>query len=255
MVQLRVRNSRRLCAILAGGSLIALFGCDGVKSGRLVDYLDELEFDVPLETATYVSLGRFDIPIATSHDSNRASKFVQQIDDRGMVWMRLQFELTAETMPQQEKAVLEAAEKHRGTLNDAVLTIVRTSTIDELADPRLAAVNARISEVARPLLGESRVRQLVFNDPQSVAEREKREAEEAAKAHGGHGDEHGGGHGDAHGGGHGDGHDEKPGDAHGEDHEDHGGHGESTGEANADAGGHNEAKHDSEGHGDDHGHH
>src|SRR5688500_7111589 len=157
----RYRHTRRFHTLIASGILAVVAGCDGVQSGRLVDYLDELEFDVPLETAAYVSIGRFDIPIAAAKDSTRPSKFVQQIDERGMVWMRLQFELTAETTPQQEQAVAEAAEKYRGSLNDAVLTIVRTSTVDELADPRLAAVHGRISEVARPLLGESRVRQLV----------------------------------------------------------------------------------------------
>jgi hypothetical protein len=242
----RYRHIRRVYAAIASGALIAFAGCDGAQSGRLVDYLDELEFDVPLESATYVSLGRFDIPIATSKESTPASKFVQQFDERGMVWMRLQFELTAETMPQHEKAVLEAAEKHRGTLNDAVLTIVRTSTVDELADPRMAAVHARISEVVRPLLGESRVRQLVFNDPQSVAEREQREEQEKAKAHGGHG----GGHGDSHGGGHGDDHSE----AHGEDHGSENDHDEpGVGhEQNTD---HAEAGPSSTEHGDEHGHH
>ena len=185
------RNSLtcRMCTVIACGALVAAAGCGSAKSGRLVDYLDELEFDVPLETAAYVSLGRFDIPIATSKASTRTSKFVQQIDDGATVWMRLQFELTAETTPQQEKAVAEAAEKHRGILNDAVLTIVRTSTVDELADPRLAAVHARISELARPLLGEGRVRQLVLYDANSVAERERREKEKA-NSHGGHGGGH-----------------------------------------------------------------
>jgi hypothetical protein len=226
------RHARPFHALVAvaGGVLAAIAGCDGAQSGRLVDYLDELEFDVPLETAAYVSLGRFDIPISASKGSTRASKYVQQIDERGMVWMRLQFELTAETTPQQEKAVAEAVEKHRGALNDAVLTIVRTSTLDELADPRLSAVHGRISEVARPLLGETRVRQLVFNDPQSVAERQQREEAEKAKAHGGHG----GGHGDSHG-------------EHGD--EGHGG-------ADGHVGEHEEANHDSEEHdSENHGHH
>src|SRR5688572_22254637 len=92
---------------------LAAVGCDGVKSGRLVDYLDELEFDVPLETAAYVTVGRFDIPISASHNSPPISKFVQEVDDRGLVWMRLQFELTAETTPQYEKAVAKAIEEHQ----------------------------------------------------------------------------------------------------------------------------------------------
>jgi hypothetical protein len=216
---------------LSAAGIVAL-GCNGAQSARLVDYLDELEFDVPLETAAYVSLGRFDIPITASHKPATGSKFVQEIGDQGPVWMRLQFELTAETSPQHEIAVAAAVERHRGVLNDAVLTIVRSSTVDELADPRLAAVNARISEVARPILGEGRVRQLVFNDPQSVAERQKKE--EAKKGHGGHG-----GHG---------------GDSeHGEDETagEHGAHGEE-----GHGGGHAEEGHGTpEAHGDDHGHH
>jgi hypothetical protein len=222
---------------------LAIGGCDGVKSGRLVDYLDELEFDVPLETAAYVTIGRYDIPIAASHDETLASKFMQQVDERGLVWMRLQFELMAETTPQHEKAVAKAAEEHQGALNDAVLTVVRTSTVEELADPRLSAVHARISEVVQPLLGEGKVRQLVFNDPQSVAERQRREEEEKAKSHGGgHG-----GHGDSHGGGH------------GEDHADHGGHAEEHadhGEADLGHDQHSDGAHEHEDHGsDEHGHH
>ena len=228
---------RRPTAIAAACALALAAGCDGGKSGRLIDYLDELEFDVPLETAAYVTLGRFDIPIAASHDAAPLSKFMQQIDERGTVWMRLQFELTAETTPQHEKAVAKAAEEHQGALNDAVLTIVRTSTVEELADPRLTAVHARISEAVQPLLGEGRVRQLVFNDPQSVAERQRREEEEKAKSHGGHG-----GHGEEHGGDHGD---------------EHGSHGgEGRGDHGHDEQGHGDAGHGHEEHGsEDHGHH
>lgn len=227
------------CALALGAA-----GCDGAKSGRLVDYLDELEFDVPLETAAYVTIGRYDIPIAASHDATPISKFMQQVDDRGLVWMRLQFELMAETSPQYEAAVAKAAEEHAGALNDAVLTIVRTSTVEELADPRLSAVHARISEVVQPLLGDGRVRQLVFNDPQSVAERQRREEEEKAKSHGGGHGGHGGGHGDSHG-EHGEA--EEPGshaaDGHGdEENHEHGEHGDA---------GHGNDEHRS----DDHGHH
>jgi hypothetical protein len=227
--------STRPAAVAAACALALAAGCGGAKSGRLVDYLDELEFDVPLETAAYVTLGRFDIPIAASHDTAPLSKFMQQVDERGTVWMRLQFELTAETTPQHENAVAKAAEEHQGALNDAVLTIVRTSTVEELADPRLTAVHARISEAVQPLLGDGRVRQLVFNDPQSVAERQRREEEEKARSHGGgHGAEHGGGHGDEHTG-------------HGQEgHAEHG-HGEDQ---------HGDAGHEHDEHGsEDHGHH
>jgi hypothetical protein len=163
---------------------VAALGCEMEESSRLVDYLDDLEFDVPLETAKYVSLGEFDIPIAAGRkriDDGRHGQRLQFVAHTAppghggsalpgplhagdAVHMRLQFELMAETTPDDEHAVLEAAERHRGAMNDAVLTVVRTSTVEELADPRLSAVKARLSDITRPMLGEERVRQLVFSE-------------------------------------------------------------------------------------------
>jgi len=218
------RWTRLLLALVAGAAVFGA-GCAGEESARLVDFLDELEFDVPLETAAYVSLGRYDIPISVS---GGPSKYVQEIaEEEGLVWMRLQFELTAETTPEQEQELLAIAEKHRGALSDAVLTVVRTSTVDELADPHLSAINAKLTDIVRPILGEELVRQFVLNDPATV------EAQEQAKQKASHGDGHGE---EAHGdGGHGE-------ESHGE---------EAHGEEAHDAEGHGE-----KGHGDEeHGHH
>ena len=219
--------------------MLAAAGCGGIESSRLVDYLDELEFDVPLDTATYVTLGRFDIPISASHTPSNGSKYVQQIDEQGLVWMRLQFELTAETTPALEQAVLAAAEQRRGALNDSVLTIIRTSSVEELADPRLATVNARLSEALRPILGEGHVRQLVFNDPQTVEEQQKKAA-----------NSHGGGHSES---GHGGGHDAS---GHGEGEHGEADHGDAQAAGHAAPAEHGQANeaHPQE-HGDDQGHH
>ncbi len=169
----RVQNYRVFLGLL----LAAAAGCSADRSPRLADYLDELEFDVPLETAAYVPLGKYDIPIATSRKVEAGGVPEDPAVAKaevGSVLMRLQFELTAETAPPHKKAVAEAAERHRGALNDAVLTIVRTSSIEELSDPRLAAVKARLSEMMRPMLGEDIVRQLVFNklDAESIKQHE-----------------------------------------------------------------------------------
>jgi hypothetical protein len=160
-------------------------GCNRDRSPRLADYLDELEFDVPLETAAYVPLGKFEIPIAANRKDAQHETGGAEVVTGDAVLMKLLFELTAETAPPYEKAVLEAAERHRGALNDAVLTIVRTSTVEELADPRLAAVKARLSEITRPMLGEDIVRQLVFNKLDAEAMK-RNEASAPKKSHGGH---------------------------------------------------------------------
>ncbi len=180
---------KRLPLAAAACALVVAAGCGGKESARLVDYLDELEFDLPSETAAHVSIGRFDIPIAADAAAAEASGFVEEIAQQGRVWMRLQFELSAETKPPHENAIERAAEVHRGAVYDAVLTIVRTSTLDELTDPRLAAMCAKLSDELRPLLGEDKVRRLVLNDPKTVAK--KSAAEAAAKKKQAHGD---GGH-------------------------------------------------------------
>jgi hypothetical protein len=178
-----------------------------------------------------VSLGRYDIPISATGGAGNPSTFVTEFAEQGLVWMRLQFELTAETTPTQEKELLELVEKHRGALSDAVLTVVRTSTVDELADPRLTAINAKLTDIARPILGEDLVRQFVLNDPATV------EAKEQAKQKASHGDGHGGGHG-----------------AHGEESHGDEGHG-NEGHAEEGHGEAEHAEHGDEGHGDDaHGH-
>jgi hypothetical protein len=172
-------------AMLLALAVLALPGCRVVdRSPRLADYLDELEFDVPLESASYVTLGEYDIPIAATRRSEvEAARLGESTQEP--VLMRLHFELTAETAPPYESKVEEAAERHRGALNDAVLTTVRTSTVEELSDPRLAAVKARLSEITRPMLGEDMVRQLVLNRVDAEQMRQK-EAKKEKPEHGGH---------------------------------------------------------------------
>jgi hypothetical protein len=169
-------------SLLAGLALLATLGCSKSEGPKLVDFLEEIEFDVPLETASYVSLGKFDIPIAATQQPTDAAP--ESAPDEAF-WMRLQFELTAETDPDNEAAVAAAAEAHRGAMSDAVISIVRTSSVDELADPRLSAVKARLTDVARPMLGEERVRQLVFNefDADAMAHAESAPAKEEASGH------------------------------------------------------------------------
>jgi hypothetical protein len=133
-------------------------GCGGGDAALLSEYLNELEIEAPLESAVYVSLGQFDVP---------ATLRVTRDGKPETTWIRLSFELFAETAPQNEAAVTAAVEQHRGALNDALLTIIRTSSADELTDPRLSALKLRLTEAARPLLGAHLVRQLVLPNPRT----------------------------------------------------------------------------------------
>lgn len=150
----RLRLVARL--VVAGAISVVAVGCASEELPRLVDHLEELEFDVPLESAANIDLGEFDVPVVVTVDSDQAKPET--------VWMRLKFKLSAETTPDFKAEVTKAYDRHRGAMNDAVVTIIRTSTADELTDSRLAAIKTRMADVARPLLGEERVRQLVLTD-------------------------------------------------------------------------------------------
>jgi hypothetical protein len=143
-------------ATIALVGLALLPGCGGGDDPTLLgSYLNELEFDEPLESATTIELGKFDVPVAAvikiAGESSRT------------VWIRIKFELYAETLPADESELTQALEHHRGALNDAVLSIIRTSSVDELTDPRASAVRMRITEAVRPLLGDAEVQQLVLD--------------------------------------------------------------------------------------------
>ncbi|MCC6491651.1 MAG: flagellar basal body-associated FliL family protein [Pirellulales bacterium] len=203
MPRRRERTAWPRSAGVAGALALVMCGCGSSKQElRLLDYLEELEFDVPLESATYVSLGKFDIPLVADktehHEMQRAHD-----SSRSHLWMRVQFELTAETAPQWKEAIATTAQRRQGALSDAVLTVVRSSPVSDLSDPRLSAINARLADVVRPILGEDRVRRLMFNKlEQPAVEVAAHGAEGSAAEHGGHEDQHAGHQEHAHGGSH-----------------------------------------------------
>jgi hypothetical protein len=144
----------------AGLALLLLTGCGEEQQLTLAKYLEELEFDAPLEEVRFVELGEYHIPIAVTGSTGK-----RQVNTPA--WMQLQFRLSAETAPEHESAVQKAVDRQQGAFHDAVLTICRTTSIDELGDPRLAAVRSRLSDVAKSLFGEDRIRALVLNEIQT----------------------------------------------------------------------------------------
>lgn len=143
----------RIAAALA--ALGALAGCASEEQPRLSDYLEEMSIEAPLEARASIDLGEFDVPLAVLPSASPTAE---------PVWMRLKFDLSAETTPKAQAAVLSALDRRRGAVSDAILTVIRSSSADDLADPRLVAIRSRMMEKVRPLLGDDRLRQLVLND-------------------------------------------------------------------------------------------
>lgn len=139
---------------------LLLSGCGGETVARLDDYLEELEFDRPLESVREIKVNTYRIPCAASHH-DAAGREVPPM------WVQMKFELYVIAAEEDEKAVLAGIERHRGMLDDTIIAICRQSTMDQLQDNRWSAIKSRLLDGIRPLLGEERVRQitLIYSAP------------------------------------------------------------------------------------------
>jgi len=79
-------------------------------------------------------------------------------------WVQIRFHLYAMVDPEDVQRVKDACERHRGTLDDTILTVCRGATIEELVDVRNATLRARLIDAIRPILGSGRIHQISFAD-------------------------------------------------------------------------------------------
>jgi len=138
-------------------AITLLSGCGGQSEVELDVYLDELELSAPLESVKEVEIGSYRISCAARHQDRSGREAMP-------IWVQVQFTLFAEASHHNENAILAACERHRGRLDDAIITVFRKASIDELSDNRWAAIKSKLIDTLRPLLGGTRVRQIFFND-------------------------------------------------------------------------------------------
>jgi hypothetical protein len=103
------------------------------------------------------SLGEYKIPIPVSevHDGNKATRRNR---------LQFDFELYALVSPREQSQFEDAWGRHEGVIRDRVINICRSATIDELLEPELATLKARLTDVLASQLGEKRLRQLLITD-------------------------------------------------------------------------------------------
>jgi hypothetical protein len=148
---------RAICLTVVAAVLTILPGCGGVEEAKLEDYLEELDFSKPMESHAEVRLGDYRV-------SSAAGKQEGSKRDAELTWVQISCKLYVIVEPKNVDVVTEAYERHRGMFDDTIVQIFRSATIDELTDPRWSALKSRLSDFARPILGEDRVHQVVIND-------------------------------------------------------------------------------------------
>ncbi len=158
---------RHRCHWLIASAVMCLFvalpGCGKVEEVKFDAYLDELDVDASLKSAEEINLGTYNIASALPAPEKPTSN---DEDDEELepLWVQVHFELFAIVAPEDKSAVVAACERHRGMLDDTVVTICREATKEELDDSRWATLKSRLIDGIRPILGDDRVRQLSFSD-------------------------------------------------------------------------------------------
>jgi len=147
----------RGCLAVGLAACTLLSGCGGSSEVELDHYLDELELSAPLESVKEVEIGAYRISCAARHQDRSGREALP-------LWVQVKFTLFAEASNDDENSILAACERHRGRLDDAIITVFRKASIDELSDNRWAAIKSKLIDSIRPLLGGTRVRQIFFDD-------------------------------------------------------------------------------------------
>src|SRR4029078_9704087 len=147
-------ENRRIAVLLAG----ALFGraIHGrkAKSGFQFDRLDMLP---PEEELKEFPLGEYKIPIPIVED--RAQNKLTRRNR-----FQFQFALYAVVSPKDKSQIEDAWDGHEGQIRDQVMNVCRSASLDELQEPELSTLKARLTDVLAAKLGEKPLRALVINE-------------------------------------------------------------------------------------------
>ncbi|MEX2307640.1 MAG: flagellar basal body-associated FliL family protein [Pirellulales bacterium] len=130
--------------------------CSGCGSRSAFEF-DALDMAPSQEELTEFSLGEYKIPIPIGEDRGR-----NKLAYRHRV--QFDFELHALVSPTEMSHVADAWGRHEGKIRDQVIRVCRNATVDELQEPELATLKARLMDALASQIGEKEVQQLLISD-------------------------------------------------------------------------------------------
>jgi len=149
-----LRHARPVvCAVLAAAALALASGCGSEPTF----HFDKLDVSTSRESLVEFSLGHYAIPIPIVND--RASG--RTLANRRL---RFDFDLYALVSPNQRSHLTDNWERHEGKIRDCVIGICRNASLDELQEPELATLKARLMDAVQDQLGEQQVRRLLMTE-------------------------------------------------------------------------------------------
>jgi flagellar basal body-associated protein FliL len=104
-----------------------------------------------------LSLGKYTVPIPML--VNPAGKRPAQYNR-----FQFDFQLFALVSEQEKSQVEEAWKRHEGKIRDRVIQICRNASIEELQEPELAMLKAKLMDALSPQLGNDDVQRLLITE-------------------------------------------------------------------------------------------
>ena len=149
-----VAVSRRTtsCLRLFALGVCATLGC-AAKSKFEFDKMDLIPAE---EGLTEFPLGESKIPIPLAEQFRRSASHSNRL--------QFDFKLYALVSPKEQSQFEDAWSRHEGVIRDRVIGICREATAEELQEPELATLKARLTDALASQLGEKRLRQLLITD-------------------------------------------------------------------------------------------
>jgi hypothetical protein len=118
---------------------------------------DSLDLDPPQEELTEFSLGTYSIPIPIAEE--RGAKVA-----RHRTRFQLDFELHALVEPAKKSSIADSWAKHEGKIRDHVIRVCRNASVEDLRDPELSTLKARLMDALAAQMDKLDVRQLLMTD-------------------------------------------------------------------------------------------
>jgi flagellar basal body-associated protein FliL len=140
-------------ALAFGGVLFCMAGGCGAHSSFEFDALD---LAPPQEELSEILIGQYSIPIpiATARGGNESRYNRVQFD----------FELYALVRPENKSNVADEWARHEGKIRDDVIRICRNASVDDLQEPELSTLKARLMDTLAARMGSQGVRQLLMTE-------------------------------------------------------------------------------------------
>jgi hypothetical protein len=137
-------------------TVLICLGTGGCSSAPEFEF-DKFELVSAQKGFTEFALGKYTIPIPTvEHQPNE--KPIQR--------NRLEFDFRLfAVVPLDEQSKIEDDwKRHEGKIRDQVIRVCRNASVDDLLEPELTTLKARLSSALRSQLGDCQLRQLLITE-------------------------------------------------------------------------------------------